>query len=229
MSSRRTVFSHLRAVVIFGVCFIAIWGSLPMPGPGSKKALADPIAQEELQTWVELLDGVGWKTDKESLGDIVLGFGKGMRTVKGAIIDPIKPFFRITATWQGWGLFAYPDTFPHTLVVEGQAADRTWDTLHHARDDRSGWRAGLLHYRRVRALYNPGRKAPRTYRPMVTWLASRIFEDHPEFQRVRVRFTRQHTTLPGEERPDEKPKTRFSQVRDPSTPWPPSLAKEDAP
>lgn len=208
------VLPHLRAVGVLVLVFTAIVGSVPMPGPSSKRMLTSKTAEEELNTWVGILSNVGIETDKDQLGDFVLEVGKWARGSKRNALYPFQPLIRLTQTQQGWGLFAYPDVRPEALVVTVRRG-RTprYDVLYDAQDPEKRWRASWLHFRRVRALYNPGTHPPRTYSDVVDWLAERVWEEDPEATQVKVWITQTHTVLPGEEREAEPDRKRHTKRR----------------
>jgi hypothetical protein len=213
MMQRRSLGAHLRAGLITSVCLVATCAAFPMPGPATEKALTDEAGQAELRQWIGLLHNVGIELTTDELGAWVMWVARGSRKIRATVIAPFNQFFRLTATQQGWGLFAYPDTHPHTLMVQGAASAGPYRDLYVSQDPEHRWLAGTLHYRRIRALYNPGRRPPRTYGPFVTWLAARAFEDHADVDRVQVHFTRARTTLPWEPDTPEPSRMLHRKVR----------------
>ncbi|MFK7930262.1 MAG: hypothetical protein AB8H79_18890 [Myxococcota bacterium] len=199
--------------MILCLCTVTVIAALPMPGPSAKKLMKDEAGLQELRQWVGILGAWGWHTDEETLGEQVMVLAKTSRSARNTVVDPCRPFFRLTGTWQGWGLFAYPDTHPHSLHVQVAPARGGYDSVYESRDPDLRWMGTTLHFRRVRALYNPDRKAPGPYRYFTRWLSERAFEDYPDAERVRVSFTRQRTPLPWEDASDVTPsKPRFRKV-----------------
>lgn len=213
MSERRSPIAHLRTVLIAAVCFVATCAAFPMPGPSTSKALKDPAGVQELDQWVQLLGGLGIEVTPEQLSEVVMWVATTSRSSRNTIVDPFRPFFRITATTQGWGLFAYPDTHPFTMVVEKAPRMGGYDIVYRSHDWDHQWMGGTLHYRRVRALYNPGLRTPRTYKPFATWLAGHIFDADPDATRVQLYFTRQRTPLPWQEPEPPEERKHHRQVR----------------
>lgn len=218
MQSERTdalrgrILAHVRAifvVTLVGVCLIS---AMPMPGPGARSALEDPAGKQELAQWVSLLGGIGIQTDQEELGDIVMAFSKGSRGTRRWLLTPFRPLFRITAAQQGWGLFAYPDTHPHSLLVTIKRDDK-WSTVYDSADPEKRWSGHLIHYRRIRATYNPAIRPPSSYSGFVTWIAARAFAEDPSIQAVAVKMRRSHTVLPGEPPDESRQKIRWTRVR----------------
>lgn len=204
---------HVRAVAVLALCVVAVIAALPMPGPSAKKLMKDEAGQQELRQWVEILGNLGWQTDEDTLADQVMVLATTSRSARNVVVDPFKPFFRITGTWQGWGLFAYPDTHPHSFRVEVGPEKGAYTVVYDSRDPQTRWMGPALHFRRVRALYNPGRKPPGTYKSFSRWLSEQAFEDFPEADRMRVSFQRQRTPLPWETVQDPpKVKTRFRRI-----------------
>ena len=213
MSERRPILAHVRVVLIAAVCFVATCAAFPMPGPATDKALQDEAGQAELNSWIELLGNIGINTTTEELSAWVMWVSRTSRAARNAVVDPVKPVFRVTGTQQGWGLFAYPDTHPHTLVIQGAPHGGPYRTLYRSHDWEHQWLHGRLHYRRIRALYNPGQRPPRTYGNFVTWVSGMAFDDFADVDRVQVYFTRQRTRLPWEPPPEPVSKPRHRKVR----------------
>lgn len=212
------VMDHLRAAIALSVVVVCVVAALPMPGPGSRSSLNSVNAQQELQTWVELLANVGWTTDKRTLGEQVMWLGTSARSARGAVVDPFEPLFRITQSQQGWGLFAYPDVRPHRLIIEGRRRHGDYEVLYRSSDDQADWLASFLEYRRVRAMYKPGLSSPPGYTAVATEIARRLYRDYPDMTLVRVRFTRSHSVppwvVPAPEDPDASIHMRVRTRRD---------------
>lgn len=170
----------------------------PSPGQVSKTAHQDPVARAELDRWVGLFAVFGLEYTPKEIGELTYDFAENWKKTKRWIGTPMRPFWTATATQQGWGLFTYPDTHPYEMEIQILGKSRDFETIflsHHPEYDFS-W--SLLTYRRFRALYNPGKRAPITYRGATHFLAARTFEAYPEASKVRIRFRRLATPLPGE-------------------------------
>lgn len=204
---------HVRAALILALCGVAVVAALPSPGPSAKKLMKDEAGQQELRQWVTILGNFGWHTDEDTLADQVMVLSKTSRSAKSSITKPFRPFFRLTGTWQGWGLFAYPDTHPHSMIIEVAPVRGDYEVIYDSRDPELRWMGPTLHFRRVRALYNPGRKPPAAYRHFVEWLSTKAFEDYPDAARMRVSFVRERTAMPWEEAVERKTlKRKFRRV-----------------
>ena len=155
------------------------------------------MAIEELERWVGLLADLGIETTRGELVDHILDSGGRLVGLRKAALAPLQPVFRATGTGQGWGLFAYPDSYPDRLVVEGRTADSTWAPLYVALDPDHDFLRPQLTYRRVRGVYDGHSDRPgRPYDNFVHWVAQEAFANAPGLSAVRVRFERSHTLPP---------------------------------
>lgn len=201
----------IRAFLITVVVGFNFIQASPAPGKVSKTALKDPIAMEELGRWVDLFAWFGVETTPEAISQWTVGLADNWKAGKRFIATPIRPFWTFTATQQGWGLFTYPDTHPYEMEIQIRGNEMEYQTIFLSQDPDLDFQWALLTFRRFRGMYNPGRRAPKTYNGVTKFLAKRAFETYPDASRVRVRFRRLHTTLPGLE-PDEIATVRFSRT-----------------
>lgn len=198
----------IRAVfitLIVGVCFIQA-----SPAPGKvvkKKAMSDPIALEELERWVDVFAWFGIERTPEEIADLTVTLSDEWRSWKRTLTKPMDPFTRMTATQQGWGLFTYPDTHPYILEVQIRGDEKKFKSVYVSLDPDLDFQYSVITFRRFRAMYSPGRRVPVTYQGMNKWLAKKAFDAYPEADRVRIRFKRIHTILPGEPNVTERVKT----------------------
>ena len=170
----------------------------PSPGQVSKTAHKDPIARAELDRWVGLFSVFGLEYTPKEIGELTYDFSENWKKTKRMLGTPMRPFWTATATQQGWGLFTYPDTHPYELEVQVLGKERDFKTIFLSHHSEYNFSWSLLTYRRFRAMYNPGKRAPKTYRGATHFLAKRAFETYPEASKVRIRFRRLATPLPGE-------------------------------
>ncbi|MEL6345802.1 MAG: hypothetical protein AAFV53_22015 [Myxococcota bacterium] len=198
---------HLRAVLLALVVGVNGLAALQLPARITDKDLQNPVVRDELTMWTDLIVGVGVPLSEDQLLQGVRLVSQTPHAIRKPILAPFRPLYRITWSWQGWGLFDTPDSRPHILRVEGRR-DADWFILYDSANPDQRWMGATLHYRRVRALYAPGNRKPRHWEPFVDWLAGVAFEDFPDLEEVRVTALRTHTTLPGEE-PDLNRKPRF--------------------
>jgi len=197
------------------VIVLNVTAAMPLPGPIKKSALDDPAVIEEFNKWIGILGTFGYHTTKQELAEDVLLLSNGSRAVRKQLMRPFRPFFAFTKTHQGWGLFAYPDSHPFTMEIAARASSQEkWETLYRSQDSEHQWSGGLLHFRRVRGMYNPSaKKTPGPYNRVVTLLANRIFDEFPQHNQVRVRFLRARTWIPGEPVDNSPPKQKYMRMR----------------
>jgi hypothetical protein len=180
--------------VILGINFIQ---ASPAPGKVSKSALKDPIAMQELETWVDIFGLVGLEKTPKEIAELTVSLADNWKAGKRFINRPMRPFWKITATQQGWGLFTYPDTHPYRMEISIRDTGKSYRPIFVSQDPDLDFGRSVLTFRRVRGLYNPGRRAPKTYANLTRWFARKVFAAYPEATRVKFRFYRTHTTLPG--------------------------------
>ena len=203
--------AYLRALLITIIVGINFIQASPAPGKVAKSALKDPIALEELERWVDIFAFFGLEQTPEGISELTVDLADNWRDGKRFLTRPMKPFWKFTATQQGWGLFTYPDTHPYVLEIQVRGKKPDYRPIFRSQDSEHDFGRSVLTFRRVRGMYNPGRRAPKTYKPMTKWFARKVFAAHPDANRVRFRFHRVHTTLPGEP-VDEQTKNRFSRT-----------------
>jgi hypothetical protein len=184
----------------------------PLPKSLKRSQFDNPIAEEEFDKWVGILGGVGISTTRKDLADEVFDFGSIFAGVRGVLLGPFKGWFRISGTGQSWGLFTYPDSYPHQLVVEVRPAGGEWKTVFAGLDPDATWMRDQLAYRRVRGVYDGNTKNPgASYDNFVQWIGKRALEDFPDAAEVRVGFIRTHTVMPGVP-PDPERLPRFQKT-----------------
>jgi len=136
----------------------------------------------------------GWpKVSPKLLGRLPPGLARLAQTlpdIQGSLLQPFAPLadaFGINS--ENWALFATTGGIRHRMWVEARGHhDHTWTLLHRAQDDEHAYLKETLEYRRLRMIWNPHRYGMATGYPAFTrWLARRVFEDFPAFDRVRVR------------------------------------------
>ena len=191
------------ALLIYGV------QASPMPKRVRRAQLDSPIGREELGRWVEILGGVGVSTTQDELADRIFDIGTFFADIRNAILGPIGPWFRLSGTGQAWGLFTYPDTYPHQLRVEIREKGGEWHTLYAGLDPEADWNRDVLVYRRVRGVYDGNTERPGpSYDNFANWIGGLALADHPEADEARVGFLRYHTVQPGREQ-DPKVEAKF--------------------
>jgi hypothetical protein len=189
---------RVRAALIALGVVVHGFAAAPLPRSVKRSQMDTPMAKEELGRWVAVAARVGVEITIPELADWMTSTGAVAASARKAVMAPFGPWFRLTGTGQGWGLFTYPDTFPHRLTVEVREG-RSWRTVYAGLDPDATWMRPQLAYRRVRAVYdgNTDKVGP-SYEPFVDWVAAHAFADFPDAKQVRVGFVRTHSTMPGE-------------------------------
>jgi hypothetical protein len=194
-----TTWAQARAALIAVALLVNGLLALPLPKSVKRSSFDTPIAKEELDNWVDLLAVAGVRTTRDALADHLTAYGKQTSALRSALVKPMKPWMRVSGTGQAWGLFTYPDTFPHRLVIEGRpSATAPWQTIFAGLDPEHDFLASVFTYRRVRGVYDGNTDKPgSSWRNFTKWAADRVFEAYPEHQEVQVGFVRFHTVAPG--------------------------------
>ena len=188
---------RLRAAMIAAVLFSQALAAIPNVPRLQDDALSDSNALTEIDAWRNAFALVGVKRSREEVFALGIRLTEGLREARKTAVAPVRPFLKATGTGQGWGLFSFPDQRPSRLEI---AVDRGagWETIYADLDTQRAYRAELFAYRRVRAVYNPGRKPPPAYRPFSAWLADRVFEDVAGATAVRIGFRKRHRVVAGQ-------------------------------
>ncbi|MDP2315591.1 MAG: hypothetical protein Q8P41_22015 [Pseudomonadota bacterium] len=209
---------HVRAALIAVVLLVSGIAASPMPKSVRRAHFETPIAIEEVDRWVGILGGVGVTVTRKELADRTYTVGKFFADLRGTLLGPFKGWFRVTGTGQGWGLFTYPDSYPHQLVIEVRAAGSApgsedgWRPIYAALDPDAAWHRDQLAYRRVRGVYDGNTRKPGpSYDNFVAWASRQAFADLPDAAEVRIGFIRTHSTMPGVQ-PDPERLPKFQRV-----------------
>lgn len=202
----------LRAALLAVVVFVHGVAASPLPpSPTTAKALSNPIAVEELDGWVKVLGGLGIQTTRPRLTELAIRSSEVTSELRDAVVKPFRPLLRITGTGQGWGLFTYPNTHPHRLVIEVER-DGEFQVVYRALDPEHDYLEPQLTFRRVRGVYDDNASKVRpSYESFARWVARQAFEDWPDATRVRVKMIRTHVVTPGQAA-DPKAETRLVRV-----------------
>lgn len=195
---------HARAALILVALVVNGVAASPLPKSVKRSQFDTPIAKEELARWVGILGTVGIDITHAELADRSYAIGKGFADVRKVLMGPFGGWFRVTGTGQGWGLFTYPDSYPHQLVIEVKERGK-WRTVYAGLDDDAAWRRATLAYRRVRGVYDGNTRKPgASYDNFVKWIGAEALADFPAASEVRVGFVRLHSTAPGEPKDPER-------------------------
>lgn len=195
--------ASLRATLLALVIFIHGVDASPLPASVSMKTFNNPIAQDEMTQWSSLMGKVGIQASEEQLIKFIVDVGSRSADLRNFVVKPYKKVRRWTGTGQGWGLFTYPNSFPHRLHIEGREG-KEWRLLHRALDSEHDWMGSELRFRRVRGVYDDNTTTTRqSYGNFVSWMAREAFEDFPELEAVRVYYVHSHVVPPGQEKDDK--------------------------
>lgn len=195
---------HLRAALIAVVLLVHGIAASPLPRSVKRSQFESAIAKEELDRWVAILGAVGVTLTREELAERSFARGQQLVKLRTFLLGPVRPWLRVSGTGQSWGLFTYPDAWPHQLVVEIRVGS-AWRTVYAGLDDEADWNREMLAYRRVRGVYDGNTYKPtKVYENFARWIGGRALADFPEAEEARVKFIRYHTRAPGQEPDPER-------------------------
>lgn len=201
---------NVRAALLAAVIAVHGVAAAPLPSGVSANDFKNPIARDEMQRWSEILASIGVSASPEALSQRALAVGKESSELRKTLLKPFGPLMRVTGTGQGWGLFTYPNSYPHRMEIE-ILQDGQWVCIFRALDPSCDWMEAHLTYRRIRGVYDDNATSTRSsYTNFVRWIAKRAFEDFPAAESVRVRMIRSHVVLPGQ---PKDPKTTVRLLR----------------
>jgi hypothetical protein len=189
---------HLRGVALLAVVAVNLLTASPLPRSVKRSQYDTPVAREEIRRWQDSLARIGIRRSEESLVEASYALGSTLSRVRHALLDPFATPYRLTGTGQAWGLFTYPDTWPHQLNVwTRDGAKAPWSLRYAGLDPEHAWRREVLTYRRVRAVYDGQTSRPGvTWERFATWIAREALRDTPGATHARVGFLRRHTRDP---------------------------------
>jgi hypothetical protein len=191
---------HVRAAAILGAMLASALLAVPLPRHVKRSRLETPLATEELGRWSGLLGSVGVDLSVDDLRTLVWTVGEQGGGVRRTVRAPIAPLADALGVGQSWGLFTYPDTFPHRLVVETRdGGGAPWERRYEGMSATHTWRREQFVYRRLRGIYDgQTTSVSPTWDAFARWTARAAFADFPGATHTRVMFLRSHTRAPGE-------------------------------
>jgi len=181
------------AVLVYGL------DATPLPDRISPRSFKDPSLRAVFDGWSEIAGSVGLEISSRDLRKRAWAESKRVIQGRRALLAPAAPVFAWSGTGQAWGLFAFPETNPARLYIEGSDGE-VWTRLHQTGDRARTLLTPQLQSRQLRAFYqNAAARSEPTpaYRRFVTWASRRAFDEHPELVSVRVGFERL-SALPSE-------------------------------
>jgi hypothetical protein len=149
----------IRAALILLACMIGVIDGCPVPPHDQTRKYAPEWAPTILEI------------DRFRLG----------------LLKPVRPIADLTLIRQKWSLFSGASLRRFQMRLEGKPRDGQWKTLFRAGDDDVAMYADMLHYRRIRGVWNPsGQRLRGGYDRFCKWMNTRVLADHPEFDQSRV-------------------------------------------
>ena len=205
---------HVRGAILAAVVLVNGFAASPLPRNVQRSQYDTLLAREEVGRWRSTLASVGIAYTEAELIDASYTWGSGLAELRRASMTPFTDLFRLTGTGQSWGLFTYPDTFPHQLVVWTRRGDDALWKLRYAGLDRDhADDVDVLAYRRIRGVYDAQASRPtKTWPRTAAWIARRALLADASATHARVGFYRRHSVAPGEARPEEAPVLRHART-----------------
>lgn len=188
--------ADVRAALIAMALLVHVLVGLPAPAHLNARRFDNPVAKEELARWSAIAQRVGVSLSPRDIVDGVVDVGTVVGRFKSAVLAPVQPVLRLTGTGQAWGLFTYPDTFPHRLVVEARTGG-SWVVVYAGLDPDHTFLRDILTYRRIRGVYDGNTRSPGdSWENFARWVSQEVFAHFPDATEVRVKFLRFHVTAP---------------------------------
>ncbi len=205
---------HVRGAILAAVVLVNGFAASPLPRNVQRSQYDTPLAREEVARWRSTLASVGIVRTEAELIDASFTWGSGLAEIRRAGMTPFTDLFRLTGTGQSWGLFTYPDTFPHQLVVwTRRGDDAPWELRYAGLDRAHTDDVDVLAYRRIRGVYDAQTSRPTKAWPRVAaWIARRALVADASATHARVGFYRRHSLAPGEARSEEAPVLRHART-----------------
>lgn len=209
-----SAWAQVRAGLLAVVIVINGIAALPIPHSIKRSSFEEAVAVEELAAQRVLLAKIGISLTAQEWEDVLFASGSAWVKVYEWTVKPFNPLLRITGTGQSWGLFTYPDTHPHRLIVEvREGADGPWREIYAGLHPEHRWKRELLAYRRVRGVYDSQTSKPgASWKNLTRWLARQAMTEDPEIAAVRVAFRRFHTVAPGKQAQSSSPMLRHARI-----------------
>lgn len=188
-----------RAAILLVVIGVHGFAAAPLAHHARSRDLRQPLVRDEFSRLQAALATVGVHVEVEDLAEGAYALSVFESDLRRAGLAPFRSVLRLTGTGQAWGLFTYPDRFPHRLWVRGRAEGGAWTPLYVSLDPDADFNEEKFVYRRIRGIYdnNSDRQGP-TWDAFCTWAAREVFAAYPEIDEVEVSFQRIYTHEPGE-------------------------------
>ncbi|MCB9797051.1 MAG: hypothetical protein H6741_30570 [Alphaproteobacteria bacterium] len=204
--------AEFRAAVLAAAIFVSFLDALPLTSAPKLMHLREPAVAEQLRHWAEVL---GRDQDYPTFEQDVLRLGGVFANSRKGVLKPFRPFNRYTGTGQAWGFFAWPETYPYWIKVEGRPRGGDWELLYEPLNAEAQLMNFELRYRRTRFLFVDALRMadpePIVSR-MADWVAPQVLERRPDLDEVKVYFRRARTPKPGQA-PRKPAEQLYTQLR----------------
>lgn len=206
---------HVRAILVLLHVVALLLMALPAPGSGmTKSAWEDPTVQDEFAAWTARFNAMGFDITQDQLEERLWNLGTGVTKARTKVLDPFMPYYLYAGTWQSWRMFVAPHRYPAILHIDIQD-DAGWEPIYRSRSSEYDWRRYQFDHDRMRSVtFRLSWSAySGTYKRFVEWVCREVAKDHPDAQRVRVRFWKYKTLSAQEVRAGKSPQGAFQQTR----------------
>lgn len=198
--SKASRWAHARAAfVLFHLTAVFVLSIPASGGMRDRSAWQAPHIQRDLEVWTQRANALGWDMSPPEFEAWLWDFAQSYLRVRDQVAAPFARYASYTGAFQGWSMFANPQTEPAWLVVEVREAG-AWRVVYRERSDEHDWMSHQLDHNRVRKLQ--GRLARGAYEDhylgLAQWLARHAAADFPEATALRTRVERRRTLEPGE-------------------------------
>ena len=191
------------ALVVFHLTATTLM-ALPSPGSGLRRsAWADPTVQAEFAAWTKRLQALGWSGDQKQFEDHLWTVATSYTEARSSVLDPLRPYYTWSGSWQSWQMFVAPHRYPARLVIQVRMKGKSnWTTLYRPRDPDAAWRRHQWENDRMRSAVFRYSWAPykNTWKRFARRVAFMAWRDHPDLAMVRVRYIKSRTPSPEETR-----------------------------
>lgn len=203
--------SQVRAVLVALHLVVIGLAAFPAPVGGmNRSSWRDPTVRAELDAWRGRFAAAGVEMTAPEFEDRLWSAMTAFMRARGAIVDPIQPYFEVTGAWQSWRMFVAPQRYPARLSVD-VFEDGAWVPLFEERSATATWNRALFDHDRLRsAVFRYAwPKFDKEWKVFAGWLGERAAVDRPRAEQLRARFFRYRTLTPDEALAGVEPTGKF--------------------